>query len=65
MSPEHLNFTGPFEASLSSLLGGKRPTPAVGRSALIFAGTGLVDVAVAALVYRRAQEQGRGLKLER
>lgn len=65
MSPEHLNFTGPFEASLASLLSGKRPIPAAGRSALIFAGTGLADVALAALVYRRAKEQGRGLQLER
>jgi len=59
---EPLRFTGPFYADLETLLAAP-PAGGAGRSALIFAGSGLADAATAAAVYRVARERGIGTEL--
>lgn len=64
---EELHYKGPFAGDLSEVLG--QPTFAASsgraRRALVFAGSGLADAAVAILVYQRALQLGLGRKLER
>lgn len=62
---EPLRYAGPFDADLETLLAQSEPSSDArcGRSALIFAGSGLADAAVAAAVYRVARERGIGTML--
>ena len=66
-STDALHVRGPFHADLSTLLTEPRFADARRhrRKALLFAGCGLADVAVAAAVYRRARQLGLGLELAR
>lgn len=66
-SRESLNFNGTFDTDLAGLvarpaLSGPRDKQ---RQALVFAGNGLADAAVAALVYLRARTLGLGTHLPR
>jgi ornithine cyclodeaminase/alanine dehydrogenase len=59
---ERLAYTEPYHGEVAGLVAGNlsgRADPAQ-RNALVFAGLGLADVAVAAAVYGRAQETGVG-----
>jgi len=59
---EKLNYPGPYAGDLADLVAGKvagRLSPAE-RNALVFAGTGLSDVAAASAVYERAIARGIG-----
>lgn len=64
-SRETLNYAGTFDADLAGVLA--QPllagTPARQRQALVFAGAGLADAAVAAALYRRAVQQDAGVPL--
>jgi ornithine cyclodeaminase/alanine dehydrogenase-like protein (mu-crystallin family) len=64
-SAETLNYEGEFAADLGGLLAGEGASTVSqsGRRALIFAGSGLADVAAAVRVYRRALSAGLGLRL--
>jgi ornithine cyclodeaminase/alanine dehydrogenase-like protein (mu-crystallin family) len=66
-SAETLNYEGEFSADLPELLAepGRWANEGSARSALVFAGSGIADVAAAAAVYRRALERGAGQKLAR
>ena len=57
-----LAYAGPFDADLAELAVGTAPgrTSTDQRTALIFSGLALADVAVAGLLYRRAREAGAG-----
>ena len=62
---ERLNCPRPFAGDVADLVSGRlsgRDSTAE-RTALVFAGLGLADVAVAALVYERATEMGVGTML--
>lgn len=62
---ERLAYPEPYDGEVADLVAGKHPgreSPAQ-RSALVFAGLGLADVAVAAAVYERAKEKGVGRTL--
>jgi ornithine cyclodeaminase/alanine dehydrogenase len=59
---ERLTYGEPYHGEVAGLVAGSVPgreTPAQ-RNALVFAGLGLADVAVAAAVYERAKETGVG-----
>jgi ornithine cyclodeaminase/alanine dehydrogenase len=64
-SREALNFAGTFDADLAGVLAqpGLAGTPARQRQALLFAGSGLADAAVAVALYRRALQRGVGVML--
>ena len=66
-SAESLNYQGLFAADLSELLSepARWANNGFARYAFIFAGSGISDVAAAAVVYRRAIERGVGRKLPR
>ena len=59
---ERLAYPEPYHGEVAGLVAGSlagRANPAQ-RNALVFAGLGLADVAVAAAVYERAKEKGVG-----
>jgi len=62
-SRESLNHAGPFDADLAQVMAA--PNHPRGRSALIFAGSGLADAAVGELIWRRARERNLGTVLPR
>lgn len=66
VSPEVLNFEGTFTAGLDELLADPSRWRADGsaRRAFVFAGSGIADVAAAALVYERVLERGLGRRIE-
>ena len=59
---ERLAYREPYHGELAGLVAGSLPGRATApqRNALVFAGLGLADVAVAAAVYERAKERGVG-----
>ena len=59
---ENLAYPEPYDGEVADLVAGRlagRPSPEA-RTALVFAGVGLADVAVGAAVYERAAEKGIG-----
>ncbi|MEI8145330.1 MAG: ornithine cyclodeaminase family protein, partial [Alphaproteobacteria bacterium] len=60
-----LNFDGPFTGEIADLVSGRMPgrLAETERNALIFSGTGLADVAVAAALYEAALAKGLGTVL--
>ncbi|MEE9480663.1 MAG: ornithine cyclodeaminase family protein [Kiloniellales bacterium] len=59
---ENLAYPKPYDGEVADLVAGRlagRPSPEA-RTALVFAGVGLADVAVGAAVYERAAEKGIG-----
>jgi len=62
---ERLAYTEPYHGEVAGLVAGNLPgrANAAQRNALVFAGLGLADVAVAAAVYERARERGIGRAL--
>ena len=58
-------FSGPFHAELAELVGGSHPgrRSADDRTVFLHPGMALPDMAVAAVVYQRARDQGRGTVL--
>jgi ornithine cyclodeaminase/alanine dehydrogenase-like protein (mu-crystallin family) len=66
-SAESLNYQGAFAADLGELLAepARWANDGLARRAFVFAGSGISDVAAAAVVYRRAIERGAGRKLPR
>ncbi len=64
-SVEALDYEGPVAAELSQLIAGKHPVPTANAlRGFAFAGSGLADVAVAALVYQRALAAGVGSRVD-
>lgn len=62
---ERLNFEGDYAGDLADIVSGRIPgrrSPEE-RTALVFAGTGLVDAAAAAVVFEKAVERGLGTLL--
>jgi alanine dehydrogenase len=59
-------YGGPFHADLAELVGGVHPGRRSASDRTIFLHPGMVlpDVAVAAVVYQRARDQGRGIVLQ-
>ena len=59
---ERLAYTEPYDGEVADLVVGARPGRAgpEQRAALVFAGLGLADVAVAAALFERAKERGVG-----
>jgi ornithine cyclodeaminase/alanine dehydrogenase len=59
---ERLAYSEPYHGEVAGLVAGSLPgrANAAQRNALLFAGLGLADVAVAAAVYERAKEKGVG-----
>jgi len=59
---ERLAYSEPYHGEVAGLVAGNLPGRAnpAQRNALVFAGLGLADVAVAAAVYERAKEKGVG-----
>lgn len=66
-SAESLNYQGIFAADLGELLAepAQWANHGLARRAFVFAGSGISDVAAAAIVYRRAIESDAGRKLPR
>jgi ornithine cyclodeaminase/alanine dehydrogenase-like protein (mu-crystallin family) len=66
-SAESLNYEGIFAADLGELLAepAQWANHGLARRAFVFAGSGISDVAAAAIVYRRAIESDAGRKLPR
>lgn len=62
---EGLAYKKPYDGEVADLVSGQLPArrSATERTALVFAGLGLADVAVAAAVYERAAEAGAGQRL--
>jgi len=62
---ENLNYEGTYQADLGELLAdpGKWTPDGRTRRALIFAGSGIADVAAAAAIYHRARERKIGRQL--
>ena len=62
---ERLAYTEPYHGEVADLVAGTHPgrEGPEQRSALVFAGLGLADVAVAAALYQRARERGVGRTL--
>jgi ornithine cyclodeaminase/alanine dehydrogenase len=62
---ERLVYPEPYDGEIADLVAGSQPgrTSPGERTALVFAGIGLADVAVAAAVDRRARERGIGRRL--
>ena len=62
---EKLVYPEPYDGEIADLVAGSRPgrERAEERTALVFAGIGLADVAVAAAVEHRARERGLGRRL--
>ena len=60
--PERLNYDKPYDSEISELVAGVKQGRRNDRerTALIFSGIGLGDVAAAALIYQRALEKGIG-----
>jgi alanine dehydrogenase len=60
-----LAYRGPFDADLTELAAGRKPgrSRPEQRAMFIFQGLAAADLAVAALVYARARERGRGAQL--
>lgn len=60
--PERLNYDKPYNSEISELVAETKPgrQSAKDRTALIFSGIGLGDVAAAALIYERAVAKGIG-----
>jgi ornithine cyclodeaminase/alanine dehydrogenase-like protein (mu-crystallin family) len=61
---ETLNYDGDYAGDIGAMLNTPPARPGARRSGLIFAGSGLADVAVASLVYQRALAMGAGQRLQ-
>lgn len=60
---EPVAWSGAFDADLAQLLAGPPLWREQARSAIMFAGSGIADAAAAALIWRRANENGFGHRL--